>query len=74
MLAVGIVSTVAVVIFAAFFGVPTFTTDARPMILGLPQSVVIALVASGLAVVGLVWMLRIFRGSLDESPPWRHRP
>ena len=24
-------------------------------------------------VVGLVWMLRIFRGPRDEPPDWRHR-
>ena len=24
-------------------------------------------------VVGLVWMLRIFRGPRDEPPAWRHR-
>jgi hypothetical protein len=24
-------------------------------------------------VVGLVWMIRIFRGRRDEPPPWRYR-
>jgi hypothetical protein len=24
-------------------------------------------------VVGLVWMIRIFRGPRDEPPPWRYR-
>jgi hypothetical protein len=24
-------------------------------------------------VVGLVWMVRIFRGPRDEAPAWRHR-
>jgi hypothetical protein len=23
--------------------------------------------------IGVVWMLRIFRGSRDEAPPWRYR-
>jgi uncharacterized BrkB/YihY/UPF0761 family membrane protein len=25
------------------------------------------------AVVGLAWMIRVFRGQRDEPPPWRHR-
>ena len=24
-------------------------------------------------VLGLVWMIRIFRGPRDEPPPWRYR-
>jgi len=26
-----------------------------------------------LTIVGLVWMIRIFRGPRDEPPPWRYR-
>jgi ABC-type transporter Mla subunit MlaD len=26
-----------------------------------------------IAVLGLVWMIRIFRGPRDEPPPWRYR-
>jgi uncharacterized BrkB/YihY/UPF0761 family membrane protein len=25
------------------------------------------------AAVGLIWMIRIYRGPRDEPPPWRHR-
>jgi hypothetical protein len=34
-----------------------------------------ALIAVGVALwlVGVVWMLRIFRGPRDEPPPWRYR-
>lgn len=26
-----------------------------------------------MALVGLIWMVRIFRGPRDEPPPWRYR-
>jgi protein-S-isoprenylcysteine O-methyltransferase Ste14 len=29
--------------------------------------------AVGMALVGLVWMVRIFRGPRDEPPAWRYR-
>jgi hypothetical protein len=27
----------------------------------------------GLGIVGLAWMVRIFRGPRDQAAPWRHR-
>ena len=35
------------------------------------QPVVLAVLV--VIVVGLVWMIRIFRGPRDEPPPWRYR-
>ena len=48
-------------------------TDDRPSVLGLPAGLVQPVLAIGLAFVGLVWTVRIFRGPRDEPPPWRHR-
>ena len=35
----------------------------------------LATIAVGIALwlIGVVWMLRIFRGPVDELPPWRYR-
>ena len=44
-----------------------------PILLGVPASLLIALAALLFAVVGLVWMIRIFRGPRDEPPRWRYR-
>jgi hypothetical protein len=34
---------------------------------------VIIAVGAALWLIGLVWMIRIFRGPRDEPPPWRYR-
>ena len=33
----------------------------------------VPITAFGIAVMGLIWMVRIFRGPRDEPPPWRYR-
>jgi hypothetical protein len=45
----------------------------EPTILGLPYRVVQSALVIGLAVFGLVWMIRIFRGARDQPPAWRYR-
>jgi hypothetical protein len=30
-------------------------------------------VGAGLWFAGVIWMIRIFRGPSDDSPPWRYR-
>ena len=45
----------------------------RPSILGLPAGLVVVLVGLALGLVGVAWMLRIFRGPRDEPPAWRYR-
>jgi hypothetical protein len=38
------------------------------------NGVVLTVTAEALAIVGLVWMVRIWRGPLrDQVPPWRYR-
>jgi hypothetical protein len=48
----------------------------QPVILGpleIPGGVAISVAAFLTMVVGLVWMIRIFRGPRDEPPRWRYR-
>lgn len=42
-------------------------------VLGVPGRVVVTVVAMALALFGLVWMLRIFRGPRDQPSAWRYR-
>jgi hypothetical protein len=74
MLAVGSIGTViafALALMLMLAEPPVFGPE--PTILGLPTRVAEAALAVGLAVLGLVWMIRIFRGPRDEPPPWRYR-
>jgi drug/metabolite transporter (DMT)-like permease len=74
LLAVAVIATsiaVAFAIWAAFLMPPMFGDD--PSLFGLPGRIAVAILASGVAVVGLVWTVRIFRGPRDEPPPWRYR-
>jgi hypothetical protein len=77
LLAVGVIATALAIGFAVFVAVELQVfaplTDTRPDVLGLPQDVARSLAAAGLAVAGLVWMVRIFRGPRDEPPAWRYR-
>lgn len=41
--------------------------------LPLPPNAIVAATALATAVAGLTWMVRVFRGSTDEPPPWRYR-
>ena len=77
LLAVGILATVFAVGFALLiatqFSRGPLTMGGPLDILGLPFNVVVAFAFAGIAVIGLVWMLRIFRGPRDEPPRWRYR-
>jgi len=77
LLAVGILATVFAVGFALLIAAQVssgpFTIGGPLDILGLPFYVVVAFAFAGIAVIGLVWMLRIFRGPRDEPPRWRYR-
>jgi TRAP-type C4-dicarboxylate transport system permease small subunit len=75
LLAIAIIATAIALAFAlwsAFWAPPTFGDD-NPPVLGLPSTVGLSLLAVGLALLGLVWAIRIFRGPRDEPPPWRYR-
>jgi hypothetical protein len=52
---------------------PTFGKPLPLGPLGLPLGVFGMITALVIAVVGLIWMVRIFRGPGDEPPPWRYR-
>jgi len=77
LLAVGILATVFAVGFALLIASQVsrqpFTMGGPLDILGLPPHVVIAFAFAGIAVIGLVSMLCIFRGPRDEPPRWRYR-
>ena len=74
LLATGIVAVgiVAVVLAAGATSSACFSCD-RSDVLGVPSDVLVPVVSVGLAVVGLAWMVRIFRGPRDEPAPWRYR-
>jgi hypothetical protein len=60
MLGVGIVATLLAIVLAV-------------VVVSLPRSIsgdpsMVPLVAAGVAAVGLVWMIRIFRGPRDDPP------
>ena len=77
LLAVGILATVFAVGFALLIATQVssgpFTMGGPLDVLGLPLNVVVAFAFAGIAVIGLVWMLRLFRGPRDEPPRWRYR-
>jgi hypothetical protein len=65
MLGVGIVATLlAIVLAVVVVSSPTSMFNDPSMV---------PLVAAGVAAVGLVWMVRIFRGPRDDPPAWRYR-
>jgi len=78
LLGVGVLVAVAAVAFAVFSAFPPETMGGDPGRiaigpLALPTSVVVSAVAGATALVGLVWMLRIFRGERRDPPAWRYR-
>jgi hypothetical protein len=75
LLAVAILLTVlAVTLGASLLGVSQqFSGGAGPRLLGVPFRILEGVLTIGLATLGLAWTFRIFLGSRDEPPPWRHR-
>lgn len=75
LLAVAIIVTGIVVAFALWsaYWAPTFIGSSGPSSWEVPNNVGIVLLAAAIAVVGLIWTIRIFRGPQDEPPAWRHR-
>jgi len=77
MLAVGIVATAAVLALAWMapglpgLGDPMFGVPAT--VLGLPVRVVGDAAAVAASLVGLVWMVRVFRGPRERPTRWRYR-
>jgi len=76
MLAVGFIMTAMLLALALALGPVTQGPglfEQWPVVLGLPADVVGRLAGLVPALVGIVWMLRIFRGPRDEPPGWRYR-
>jgi membrane protein implicated in regulation of membrane protease activity len=75
LLAVAIIATGIVVAFALGSAIwaPIFSGSSGPIYWEMPNNVGLAVVAAAIAVVGLIWTIRIFRGPQDEPPAWRHR-
>jgi hypothetical protein len=48
-------------------------TRLSPWLLPTRAETAVPLAAFLVAVIGLAWMIRIFRGPRDGSPPWRYR-
>jgi NADH:ubiquinone oxidoreductase subunit 5 (subunit L)/multisubunit Na+/H+ antiporter MnhA subunit len=75
LLAVAIIATaivVALALWSAFWAPPTFG-GSSPSEWELPNNVVLVVLAAAIAVLGLIWTIRIFRGPRGEPPPWRYR-
>ena len=71
LLLVGIVATMLAVWFAVLITTQYVPMGPNPEML-LPSQLM-AVAAAAVAVIGLVWMVRIFRGPRDQPPRWRYR-
>jgi hypothetical protein len=69
-LGIGIGTVALVLWFASALTQPMFGR-AGPSLGPVPGVVAVVLSALALALVGLLWMIRIFPGPSDEPPPWR---
>lgn len=70
--AVTAVATAAFAFGVCFVGIWGFGED-DPLVAGLPTHVWFGLVATGLPLAGLAWLIRLYRGSDDAPPAWRYR-
>jgi hypothetical protein len=69
-------AAVAVIVVGGFMMPSPDTISARSVTIGLlslPGPLLWRVLAVVIPVVGLLWMIGIFRGSRDEPPPWRYR-
>jgi hypothetical protein len=74
MLAVGIVAVLLSIGGAwVLLSAPPPMSGEPTSVPGLPNRLVVIVVALAVEVVGLAWMVRIFRGPRDEPPLWRYR-
>jgi hypothetical protein len=77
LLGIGIASVLAIGLgVVAWVALPQGMSASPPVSLGplrIPREVLIPGTALIASMVGLVRMIRIFRGPRDEPPPWRYR-
>ena len=74
LLAIAFISTALVVagtIWSAFW--PPETLSGPPTVWGVPHTVVMDVLFATMAVIGLIWIIRIFRGHRSQPPLWRYR-
>jgi hypothetical protein len=71
-IAIGMTAGAILVAVASAIWLVPFSADS-PNVFGLQSRFVVSLVACVVALVGLAWTIRIFRGPRDEPPPWRYR-
>lgn len=75
LLAIGVLSVAVILVWGVAAPLPA---DIEPLNLEFgPVSIDCVLLGRGLAVgvpvLGLLWMVRVFRESEGDPPPWRHR-
>lgn len=63
---------VVVAVWSAFWAPPTVSGDGAS-VFGLPNRIVVPVLAVGVALAGFIWTTKIIRGPRDEPPPWRFR-
>jgi len=78
MLYLGVMGTILSVGFAIMMAIPApyMGGDHTTAVIGpltVPQTAIVSLVAAAMAIVGLVWQIRIFRGERIHTPAWRYR-
>lgn len=74
LLAVGLIATVIAFVVALTLMLSEPLMFGGPAtVFGLPNRVVVPALAVAVAVFGVVWMVRIFRGPRDEPSDWRYR-
>ena len=73
LLAVGFIATVIALAATLYLVTHGPMIGPRPDVLGLPADVAYRVAGLVPVLVGFAWMVRIFRGPLDEPPLWRYR-
>ena len=78
MLYLSVMGTILSVGFAIAMALPSPSMggDHTMAVIGpltVPQTAIVSLVAAAIAIVGLVWQIRIFRGERIHTPAWRYR-
>jgi hypothetical protein len=75
LLAIGLVSVAVIVLWGVVTSIPVMLSGASVDVgpASIDTGIFYRVIAMAVPVMGLVWMIRIFRGPRDEPPPWRHR-
>jgi hypothetical protein len=75
LLAFAIVIPAMVLVIALWTAVwlPVFLISDDRTFMGVPDQLLTAAIAAVMALVGLVWSIRIYRGPREEPPAWRYR-